>query len=342
MTSAYSCTPRTARQFIREIMESGLVPYLRASPGTGKSSLFKGVAKDFGLDLIDHRLSTSQPEDLSGYPKLNEKATFVPYDIFPTEAHDELRPGSEGWLLFFDEFNSANKQIQAATYRTILDREVGQYKLHERVFIGLAGNLDTDRAITHTISTALQSRVITLDMQVSFNEWLEDVAIPNKYNPAIIAYLSNKPSALMDFRPDHNDKTFCSPRTWEFMNRLLQVYPAEDSRLPLYAGTISSGEAISFLAFTKIQNEIASVDDILRDPANTPIPQENGKKYLIVSFLAAATNAKNFDKAVEYISRLPSDFQVLYFRTVRHSAPELETHPAFRKAMLSISRYLNE
>src|SRR5690606_8713131 len=129
-------------------------------------------------------------------------------DLFPTE-DTPVPEGFDGWGLFLDEFNSAPKGVQAAAYKLTLDRMTGQHKLHERVAMVLAGNLSTDRAITNPISTAMQSRVVHLLMEINFEEWYYDVALKENYDPRIIAFLNYKNSYLMDFRPDHNENTFC-------------------------------------------------------------------------------------------------------------------------------------
>ena len=111
----YKCTPRQARRFVIQCMESGLVPYLRGSPGVGKSSIMKDIANDFNLHLIDHRLSTSEPTDMTGLPKFNgEYAHFAPFtEIFPV-ASTPIPNGKQGFLLFLDEFNAAKRDVQAA------------------------------------------------------------------------------------------------------------------------------------------------------------------------------------------------------------------------------------
>jgi MoxR-like ATPase len=88
MDNLYRCTPRQTRAFVKEILEAGLVPFVQSSPGMGKSTIMRSIAKELNLKLIDHRLSTSAPEDLSGLPRFNEQgfAEFVPFaDLFPVE-----------------------------------------------------------------------------------------------------------------------------------------------------------------------------------------------------------------------------------------------------------------
>ena len=214
MTNIYSSRPRQIRRNVERCFNAGLVPFVKSSPGIGKSSIMRAIAKDYNLELIDIRLSMCDPTDLNGLPTFDHetgRAKFMPFDMFPVLG-TPLPKGKNGWLMFFDEFNSAPKSIQAASYKIILDHMVGMNTLHENVFKAAAGNLSTDRAIVNPLSTAMQSRVIHMQMEANFEDWLRDVALPQGYDSRITAFLSMYPSRLMDFRPDHEDNTFCCPR----------------------------------------------------------------------------------------------------------------------------------
>lgn len=338
----YRCSPRQVRNFIKDILYAGLVPYVRSSPGMGKSSIFSSIAEELNLKIIDHRLSTSDPTDLSGLPQfVNGYARFAPFaELFPTE-NTSLPTGKDGWMIFLDEFNAAPKLVQAASYKLILDKMVGQHPLHERVVLGMAGNLDTDRAITNMISTAMQSRVIHLEMEISFREWLEDVALKENYDSRIIAYLNQYESKLMDFRPDHNERTFCCPRTWEFVNRLIIGREVYDGLATLLAGTITSGVAVDFVQFCQIYTKIINVHQIINDPRGTEVPYDNSLKWATISHMMEKVTDDNFDDLSTYANRFSLDFRILFYRStiVRH--PHLRKHPAFAKAMVELSRYLN-
>lgn len=45
--------------------QSKLVPFMKGSPGIGKSDIYKQIAKRFKLKLIDIRLSQCDPTDLN-------------------------------------------------------------------------------------------------------------------------------------------------------------------------------------------------------------------------------------------------------------------------------------
>lgn len=343
VTNLYRCKPRKLRELMIDVLDAGLVPFITSSPGMGKSAITHSVANDFLLHMIDHRLSTSTPEDMTGLPRFNEKgeAVFAPFaELFPLESN-EIPEGKNGWMLFLDEFNSAPKSIQAPAYKLILDRMTGQKKLHKHVAIVAAGNLATDRAIVNPISTALQSRMVHLELQLDFEEWLMDVALAKNFDKRIIAFLSQYPSKLMDFKPDHNEKTFCCPRTWEFMNRLVSGKAITDDKAALYAGTITSGVAVELIQFTKVFSTMVKVEDILRDPVNTPLPHDNATRWAVISSMMEKVNDKTFTNLAEYANRFSMDFRVLFYRSTMIRQPDLRKHPAFAKAMSELTKYLS-
>lgn len=342
--TAYECTPRQIRKHIIRCMLAGRVPYIKSSPAMGKSAIVHSIAEEYQLELIDHRLSTSAPEDLSGLPSLDKekgKASFLPFDTFPVEG-DPLPPGKQGWLLFLDEMNSGSKMVQAASYKLILDRMTGLKKLHPRVKIVCAGNLDTDRAIVNPLGTAMQSRVITLKMKLDWEEFLEDVALPQKWDSRIIAFLSWKPSLLHDFRPDHNENTFCAPRTWEFMHDLIRGYDVVMDDAPLYAGAITSGTAVDFINFNKVYESLPKLKDIVKDPEGTTLPADSQSRYATVGHLLEHVDDDNFDKVAVYVNRFSSEFRVLFFRGLMIQKPQLRAHRAFRQALVDLSKYLHD
>jgi hypothetical protein len=349
INNIYRVTPRQLAEAIEDDFYSGVVPYVEGSPGIGKSSIFAQVANRLGLKLIDHRLSTSAPEDLSGLPMIDpvtKRAMFMPFgDLFPLE-DDELPEGKQGWMLFLDEFNSAPKTVQAAAYKLVLDRKTGQRNLHPNVVIGGAGNLSTDRAITNPIGTAMQSRLSHYVLEVNFKEWMEDVALKNNWDRRIIAYLSRYPSKLMDFRPDHNEKTFCCPRTWEFVNNLLKAREPSSKGIDprqthKYAGKITSGVAVDFIQFTRVFENLISIKEITDDPTKCRIPNDPAESWANITHMCEMVSEKNFGDLSTYAGRFSLDFKVLFFRSVMVQKPQLRTHPAFATALRDLNRYLS-
>lgn len=340
------CNTRQARNFIIRALQAGNVPFLTSSPGMGKSAIIRSVADEFGMKLIDHRLSTSAPEDLSGLPFRNgDRAEFIPFaDLFPIEG-DEVPEGYNGWLLFLDELPSARKEVIAAAYKLILDRMTGQKKLHPNVMIICAGNKATDRAIVNPLGTAMQSRVVHFEMELNFDIFVEDVMIPQEWDERLVAFLHANPGYLHDFDPAHKNKTFCCPRTWDFINKDLKnqpegALPDEDSLY--YSGFVTPGKAVEFVQFTQVYNRMITIEKVVKDPLGCTLPEDNNLCWATVNHLANKTTEENFVDVLKYIERFKTfTHKILYFRTAGKALPEIQATPEWRKAAANISRYIH-
>lgn len=340
------CNSRQAKNFIIRAIKAGNVPYLTSSPGMGKSSLIHEVAEEFGLKVIDHRLSTSAPEDLSGLPRFRPdgKAEFTPFaDLFPLE-DTPVPEGYNGWLLLLDEFPSARKEVIAAAYKLVLDRMTGQKKLHPYVAIVCAGNKATDRAIVNPIGTAMQSRVVHFEMELNFDVFVEDVMVRFGWDERLVAFLHANPSKVMDFDPAHKNKTFCCPRTWDFINKDLKqqlpgALPDEDA--VYYAGHITPGVATEFVQFTKVYNRMVRFEDVIADPKGCPLPNGNDLSWATVMYLVNQTTEENFGDVVDYVNRMEMIHKILFFRSISKRIPEVTGLPEWRQAAAALSRYLH-
>ncbi|QXV74352.1 ATPase domain-containing protein [Rhizobium phage RHEph16] len=341
MSNANAVSPLRAMPLIKMTLEARKVPFLKSSPGLGKSAMAAEIANDFGLQMIDHRISTSAPTDLTGLPEIqNSRAKFNPFDFFPIKGLDEVPKGKNGWLLFLDEFNSGSKAVLAAAYKLVLDRKVGQYDLHPNVAIMCAGNRDTDRAITTNIGTAMQSRLTTYNIELNNDEFINHIMVKQHWDDRVIAYLSSEPNKINDFRPDHSDDTFCCPRTWDSLQQQIKGKQVTRQHLPLAAGTITSGVAADFFTFLEVYQDMPKFEDVLREPNSYPVPTNPQLKWATVSSFSQKTNKKNFVPLSTYIGRFDMTFQVLFFRMTLPHNPELRELPEFGPIAVKFAKYM--
>ena len=323
-----------AKTMLVSYMMAKLTPMIWGSPGIGKSGIVHQIAQEYGLKVIDLRLAQCDPTDLMGFPQIDvarQKAGSRPMDTFPIEG-EPLPEGYNGWLLFLDEANSAPKAVQAAAYKIILDRMVGQSRLHKNCALVAAGNLETDNAIVEPLSTALQSRLAHVELVVDPLEWTDKWAAANDINHRITDYIRFKPGQLFTFSPDHTDKTYACSRTWEFANRVLKVTDDNSpDRLPMLAGVLSEGVAREFVTFIKIYDELPKPAQILLSPESIAVPKEPSILFALTGSLSHNASIDNFDQMMKFIKRLPVEFQVVTMReTVRRNKAML-AHPTVQK-----------
>ena len=300
-----------------------VVPFIQGSPGIGKSDAVKQIAARNRFKLIDIRLSQCDPTDLNGLPKLDgERSTYLPFDTFPLEG-EPLPKGYNGWLLFLDEINAAPRSLQAAAYKLVLDRKVGNHNLHPNVVIMCAGNKETDNAVVNPLSTALRSRFINLVVEPDYENWLkwaynlpEDRAMDFRIQ-AFISWKGN--DGLYNFKPENTSDVYACPRTWEFMNRILKTI-GDKANLRDYTellyGTVGN-IAEEFISYADYCTKLPPFKDILDGTAYDSFKNKHFKideKFLLCNYVSAhtkeITTAKETANVIKFLDLFGEEFGI--------------------------------
>jgi hypothetical protein len=246
-------------------------------------------------------------------------------DAFPVK---EDGTAYAGWLLFLDEFTSASKAVQAAAYKIVLDKMVGKYNLHKNVAIVCAGNKETDNAIVEPMSSALQSRLMHMELTIDVAEWM-DWASSNAIDYRITSYINFKPGILYTFKPDHTDKTYAAPRTWEFAHKLLQKADIFDSVMtPALAGTLSEGVAREFITYCKIFKDLPTIAAIIDGPEGIRVPDEPSVLFALTGAIGHNADETNVGQLMKFVSRMPIEFQVVCMREMTRRNRNIVKTPA--------------
>ena len=335
-------TLNESKKFIKKCLKAGVVPYLHSSPAIGKSSMYHQIAAEYNLFVIDWRGAGADPTDLNGYPDLaGEYATYKPFDTFPT-TKSVIPKGYAGWLLLMDEFSSAPRSVQAPAYKLILDKKVGTHDLHEKVFICAAGNLDTDNAITHPMSTALVSRMAHLYIRPDLDAWI-DWAAGAGIHATKMAFMEFKRDCFYNFNPETPKDMYASPRTWEMVDKIEKksgLSTMED--LPLLSGLIGKGAAAEYLAFLSIAADAPSIAKIIAAPLTEPVPKRQDIRYALVGSLAEAFTEDNCTALCQFLARMPTEFRLLAVRTAYKRNKPLLDNDDFGALVDEYAKYLKK
>jgi len=322
-----------ASDMLFEILSNRRVPMLWGSPGIGKSDIIRQLAKDCSLKVIDLRLSQCDPTDLLGFPttdKASGKAGYLPMDTFPIEG-DPIPQGYKGWLLLLDELPGAHEAVQKASYKLILDRMVGQYKLHEKCMIAAAGNQVSDNALVEEMSTALQSRLIHMTLEVNhhqFLKWAMNAGIDHR----ITDFIKFDPKQVYTFRPDHTDKTYACPRTWEMANDFVKGRKEiTEERIPILGGTLSEGVARTFVGYCQVYKDLPTIDQIIAHPETLAVPDEPSVLWALTGCIGNNATEGNLDSLIKYVSRISErEFQAITCLEISRRNKLLTKTKAFR------------
>jgi hypothetical protein len=310
---------------------------LHGSPGIGKSDVVRQVAKQRGIDLIDLRLSQLDPVDLRGVPSVDAKkkqTTWNTPSFLPTDGKG---------ILFLDEINSAAQATQAAAYQLVLDRKLGDYVLPPGWAIVAAGNRSTDRAIVNQMSTALKNRFTHLNYEVNNDDWC-DWALRNNIAVEVLGFIRFRPMLLNEFEQRNESKeekervqrlkdsqAFATPRSWEFLSKVVQQKPASDIEYELYSGIVGEGAAAEFMGYLKYYRDLPNLDALLMNPGTAKVPEEPATLYALATGLATKATQDNMERVVKYALRLPPEFQVLLMKDAITRDNDLTQTKAFNE-----------
>jgi len=293
---------------------------LSGSPGVGKSDVVRQVAKQRNIDLIDLRLSQLDPVDLRGVPSVDTKKHITTWNV------PAFLPVEGKGILFLDEINSAAQATQAAAYQLVLDRKLGDYTLPEGWAIVAAGNRATDRAIVNQMSTALKNRFTHLEYEVNNDDWC-DWALRSNISIEVLGFIRFRPMLLNEFeaRNDSEEErkrmqriksvnAFATPRSWEFLSKVVQQSPTTDIEYEPYSGIVGEGPAAEFMGYLKYYRNLPNLDALLMNPGSTNVPEEPATLYALSTGLAAKATQDNLERVVKYALRMPAEFQVLLMK----------------------------
>ena len=289
--------------------------------GIGKSSAVKAIASrlseriGYEVPVTDIRLLNFSPVDLRGIPTADANREFT---VWLKPRIFEMR-GDGPHILFLDEISAAPQSLQAAAYQIALDKQVGEHRLAQNCIVICAGNRTTDKSVAFRMPKALANRLIHFEIAADFDSWYE-WAVENHLDSRVIGYLSFANDMLIR-EPGLEELAFPTPRSWEFVSRLLTITGKEPNELHgLLSGCIGVKCAVEFEGWCRVCRSLPSVKDILSGRAAARVKEVDALHALVSSLLACmdsrsqSLSAEELGNVCAYASAFPADFSALFFR----------------------------
>lgn len=308
---------------------------LLGSPGGGKTSLVRSVARSIGAAFISSPpLPTLDPTDLRGIPAIVEidgvrrSVCSVP-DFLP------LAPPTSGrGLILYDDFTTAPPAVQAPFYQLWLEGQLGTYQLPTGYTQFATGNYDTDRAGTHRSLTPMRSRWVTLHLASDADSFVRGAAggwgvndepvtlpiiepRPRLIRPETLGFIRFRPALLNAF--DADQLSYPCERSHEIASDLLYAMEAMGGVDPvvehaLIAGTLGMGCGAEFLGFLRHFRSLPDIDSIIRNPKKALVPTEPAALYAVAAALARKASVATIAPICDYLARIPAEFQAFSLR----------------------------
>lgn len=194
--SKFKILTEKERLYARVILGQGGVLYLLGEPGIAKSAILRSIAKKFGWNFIDLRLSLIDETDVGVFPYLNDYTSIdsngnktVQKYLSYASPEWALKANEKPTLIGFEEVNRCSLSVRNATLGIFNEREVAGYKLNENVFMAATGNLgEADGTEVEELDKAVMNRLIPIHHTLTPDDWMSGYAEDNVH-PIIISFL---------------------------------------------------------------------------------------------------------------------------------------------------------
>jgi len=297
-----------------------VVPMLHGAPGMGKSDACLQIADDLGIPrdrvLVVH-INNHDVVDFTGVPSVTDGMTI----FNPTKMFYDFREGTGAGMIVLEELAQSAQQLQTWAAGFTLERETPMFKLDPDVCIIATGNRAEDRAGAKPLLGHLNDRMFHFDVETSLDDWCQ-WAMPNGVDPLGIAFLRLRPALLNDYDPSRRSNP--TQRSW---TKLFTEVPTDlptDMYLSACEGKVGEGAAAEWVAARDMMTKMPSIDGIRLHPDNAEIPEEPAVKFAVATALSMSATVDSFPRDMQYVSRMPKEFQMVYVTDVLRLNPELQ------------------
>jgi len=323
---------------------------IHSSPGVGKSSIVRQVARKLNIGFVDVRLAEMESVDIRGLPSVDKENGVMKWnapDFWPRD------PKSKG-IIFLDELTSCDKSCQVAAYELILDRKIGDfYKVPDGWYIVSAGNLTTDRAVALSMSSALSNRFMHVELEVDDEQWCK-WAMTHDVHPSVTGFIQYRPMALFNMDKENLERGWPSPRSWERVSQMTKIYGSNESLLrKIVYGLVGPAKGVEFMEFHRLNRSFDNIVDMMYGKTPIKIPEKNDQLYAMCSTMIyvlwrgadEADERKRLDGFFKILTEMRPEFVMMCINGAMHgrsedltsiSAKKLYNHPLYRKC---IDRY---
>lgn len=205
--------------------------YLEGSPGVGKTSIGKQIAKYLNYYFVDIRANQMNPDVAGGtfMPDYETKTTdwFAPewlpnvdgkiYGPDGKELLNEEGKPYDGTLLFFDELAAADDRVRKPLFGCFLERNLNGRPIPENCLIIGAGNEAETGTQVMEFDNATRTRFITYRIVADFDSWVVDYAPAVNMSPTVISTLKQNVNAFDETMSalEKEKALYGNPRSWE-------------------------------------------------------------------------------------------------------------------------------
>ena len=229
----------------------------------GKTSTIASITEELGAKLYTVSVPAKNLEFFGGIPTFNDASDLAKYSISGTKSvqgtiwtaselvsnanHIAEQHGS--CVLLLDDLHKLNQSTSTIMYQLLLDKSIGDFKLHPKVAIITAMN-DTESAGFSGMESPILDRLSLIKADYNHEYWMKHFG--NKLHYLIASFLKANPQFAIETESTSTESS-ASPRSWTYFSNNLELFDRDfitNNVLVLASQFISKEAAESFQKHT--------------------------------------------------------------------------------------------
>lgn len=208
-------------------------------PGVGKTQIMEQIAKECGIGLVAYTITHHTRQSAVGLPFLEKKnfggreytvTEYTMSEIVASVYNKMEETGLAEGILFLDEINCVSETLAPAMLQFLQCKTFGSHKIPAGWIIAAAGNPPEYNKSVREFDVVTLDRMKKIYVEPDFQVW-QEYAVQQNIHPAVQSYLKLKPQNLCRIETTVDGKLFATPRGWEDLSVLIQVYEKLEKRV---------------------------------------------------------------------------------------------------------------
>lgn len=307
---------------------------LSSPPGTGKSSIAVRAANRMGAIYWPVYCATYEAVDARGLPYVydsnsHKSVGWAAPSCLPLQIDAEKYQGKKILVNLDDAFQAPPPVLRAfvrSFYGDGQTRHIGDFELYHNLQFCGTGNREQDRAGVYRPESYVNDRISYAEVEPDVDEYVAGciAGFPKgEFDPSYPELRARINKSVALGMPDSliaypkwtkciynfstEARSFLSPRSLERLGRFMRAFePAGINGAILQemaTGTIGEAEAVKFMAFHKLREELPDTDAILRGE-DVPLPAKTEVLYILVTAIVRAAKAQHVAAIAKLMRRL--------------------------------------
>ena len=228
-------------------------------PGIGKTAVMEQVAAECKVGLVAYTITHHTRQSAVGLPKIVTRnyggteidiTEYTMSEIIASVYEYMEQTGKKEGILFIDEINCVSETLAPAMLQFLQNKTFGTHKVPQGWIIVAAGNPPAYNKSVREFDVVTMDRVKKIQVEPDFDAWRE-YAYAKGVHPAVISYLNTRPANFYKMESTVDGKNFATPRGWEDLSRLIQVYEKLEK-------TVDKDVVVQYIQHPQIARDFAS------------------------------------------------------------------------------------